>query len=304
VLEIDRLDQLLFDKTSALQLIHEKGLVQHGRDYPVYFESILQLGSPYDSAAVDHLDRFVSDPEWRFAQSQIDSVWQDVSLIENQFGQAFARLAVMFPEVKTPQVFMMNSGYNYGVYPDPKRGILGVGGEFYLGTDNEMVKRLPNEVFPAYMRAGMLPEQLVPDAVKGWLLNTYSGYEGERDLLGHMVIYGKVMYALHLALPEIPEHLHFNYSKAQWDWCNTQQQEIWKAIVQQELLYKKDRKTLTDWLGRGPYTQGFDQQSPAELAYYMGKEMVKDYMRAHPEVTVQALQDIEPSVILRSYSPD
>ncbi|NNC83416.1 MAG: hypothetical protein HKN79_07555 [Flavobacteriales bacterium] len=301
-LELVRLDLEIF-KEEPLEEKHERLREQHPKFYSQYFREILLLGPLDDSLALQNLERFVQDEEWQFAQRQIDSVFTDTEEYHQQFSEAFGRYKAIFPERKVPDVYFMNSGYNYGIYPIPQLDVLGIGAEFYLGASNPMIDRLPNELFPAYLREQMIPEHLVPNAMKGWLILNHDEGGGRADLLGLMASYGKIMYALHLCIPEIEEYRHFAYSEAEWNWCVDNEQNIWKVIIDQDILFTKERKTLTDWIGRGPYTQGFSEESPAELGYFMGKQMVKDYMREHPEVTVQQLMSVPAEAILKAYTP-
>ena len=79
---------------------------------------------------------------------------------------------------------------------------------------------------------------------------------------------------------------------------------VWKTIVDQDILFTTDKKILSDWIGRGPFTQGFSEESPAELAYFMGKQMVKDFMKENPELRVEELMEIPAEAILREYTPN
>jgi hypothetical protein len=301
-LELVRLDQELFQSEPVGEK-HERLRETYPKFYSQYFRDILLLGPLDDSLATGNLQKFIEDPEWKYAQGQIDSVFASSQLLKEGFESAFSRYQAIYPTKKVPKVFIMNSGFNYGVYPIPPLDVLGVGAEFYLGSQNPMIKRLPNEMFPAYLREQMNPEQLLPNAMKGWLILTHREPEAKKDLLGLMVTYGKIMYTLHLCMPEVPEHRHFAYSQSELEWCKANEELIWKVIIDQDILFTTDRKTLTDWIGRGPFTQGFSENSPAELAYFMGKQMVKDYMREHPEVSVEQLMEIPAEAILKAYTP-
>lgn len=302
-LEVIRLDAPLFDSTRELSQVHAELLARYPDVYSGYFKEILQLGDPQDGAAVSSLDQFVNFPDMQETQRQIDSVFGEFPDLKTKLEKAFGRYKTIFPQKDVPRVFLLNTGFNYGVYPNVQANYLGIGSEFFIGAKNPVVTRLPNEVFPAYIRRQMIPEQLFPSAVKGWILSTYNEPPSKVDLINLMVTYGKIMYTLHLCIPDIPEYLHFSYTPEQMAWCEAHEQEIWQAIVKQKLLYVSNRKTLTDWMGRAPHSRGFSEESPAELAYFMGKQMVKDYMAEHPEVTVEELVLVPATSILKSYSP-
>ncbi len=225
-LEVHRLDVPLFDSGRDLTQVHAELLERYPAVYPAYFKDILQLGDPQDSTAVGSLEQFVQFPDMEETQQQIDSVFGEFPDLQADLENAFGRYKNIFPEKDVPRIFLFNTGFNYGVYPNVQANYLGIGSEFFLGTENPVVTRLPNEVFPAYIRKQMIPEQLFPSAVKGWILSTYNEPPSKVDLINLMVTYGKIMYTLHLCIPDTPEYLHFSYTPEQMAWCETHEQEI------------------------------------------------------------------------------
>lgn len=301
-MEFSRLDQEIFNPKASL--VHEQLIERYPDFYPIFFKDILLLGDPSDSASSSLIDRFRNDDQMLQVQGQIDSVFIDLSDIEEDFEKAFGRYKSIWPENEIPDIIFMNSGFNYAVYPMPDKSEMSISLEFFLGKENSVIKNLPNSVFPAYLREKMNPDQLVPNALKGWLLIENQKAEKAPDLLHLMTTYGKIMYSLHLCIPDIEEHLHYSYSEQELLWCYDNESSIWRTIVTEDILYSSNREVLIDWVGRGPYTQGFSEESPAELAYFMGKQMVKDFMVAHPQMEIDELMETPAAQILKSYNPN
>ena len=299
--KVQVLDQLVFDKTKSAAERHQELLKKFPTVYPLYFNDILLLGDVSSPSAPEMLELFSQDEQWSFAQERIQVVFSDMSAIESELALALGRYKNVFPEKTIPQVYRLNTGYNYGMYPEGD--ILAFGAEFYLGAEDPMVKRLPNEVFPAYARLDMTPEQLVPNMIKSLILVREQAARNDKDMLGLISYYGKVMYLLHLCIPEVPEYLHFAYSPEELAWCQKNEQMIWTTLVSEELIFETDRKILTTWTVRAPFTPGFSEESPGELGWFMGKQMVMDYMRKHPELAPADLFKIPSQEILQAYKP-
>jgi hypothetical protein len=300
-MEMHRLDAQILAADSP-ESAHTELLDKHPDFYPIYFQDVLQLGDIRSPSASEQLALFMEDPIMNDLSMAVDSLGASMeSQIRSDMEDGLGRYAAMFPEASVPDVYLMNSGFNFGIYPIDD--VLGIGGEFYLGTDHPMLQGLPPDLFPQYVRNKMIPAHLVPNALRGLLLVRLQDQVPAVTLIDHMVFYGKVMYILELMLPGAEEHYQYSFSEDELFWCQENEAAIWRALVKDELLYKKDRMTLGKWLDRAPFTQGFPEESPGQLGIYMGKEMVKDYMRANPAVDIQTLVFSPSEPILDAYRP-
>lgn len=298
---VSAVDNLLFDKTLAPEERHSRLKAEYPSVYPLYFSDILLLGDVNSPQAPEMLALFTGDDQWKFTEERIQEVFSDMSDLEKGLEQGLGRYKAVFPEKNIPEVYRLNTGYNYGIYP--QGDILAFGAEFYLGADDPMIQQLPPEVFPHYAREDMRPEQLLPNLIKSLILVREQKASDDKDLLGAMVFYGKVMYLLHLCIPEVPEHLHFAYSPEEFQWCQANEETIWSVLVTEELLFSTDRKVKANWSVRAPFTQGFEEASPGELGWFIGKQMVKDYMAAYPELAPADLLKVDKDQILKAYRP-
>lgn len=298
---IAAVDDLLFDNSLSATERHERLKTEYPTVYPLYFSDILLLGDVNSPQAPEMLALFTGDDQWKFTEERIQEVFSDMSDLEKGLEQGLGRYKAIFPEKNIPEIYRLNTGYNYGIYP--QGDILAFGAEFYLGADDPMIQQLPPEVFPQYAREDMKPEQLLPNLIKSLILVREQNASDDRDVLGAMVFYGKVMYLLHLCLPDVQEHLHFAYTAEEFQWCQRNEETIWSVLVTEELLFSTDRKVKTNWSVRAPFTQGFSEESPGELGWFMGKQMVKDYMAAHPEIAPADLLKVDKDQILKAYRP-
>jgi hypothetical protein len=298
---VHRIDEGIMGNESD-SILHLRLQKDYPEFYPLYFSDILQLGDVRSPSAHEQLELFRSDPIMRDLHLAIDSLLDiEEEGINEQLRDALGRYAAMFPDSDVPEVYLMNTGFNYGIYPI--RDVLGVGAEFYLGAEHSMLQGLPPDLFPGYVRNKMKPEHLVPNALRGMLLVRLQQRLPARSLLDHMVFYGKVMYILDLMLPNRPEEQQFSFTEDEYYWCTENRSAIWRAMVKEELLYETDRKTLSKWLDRGPFTQGFPEDSPGELGIFLGKEMVIDFMEDNPEVSPAELVDIPVEQVLEAFRP-
>lgn len=300
---IGRLDHDLFhappDSMVAASL---RAHAAYGEFYRIYIEDILHGAPVGDPRLPLVLHRFVLDPDWRAAQRAVDSVLGDMRAQQALFTEAFTRLKSFFPDSLVPRIVAYNSGYNYGIYPTDS--VLGVGVEWFIGKDHPVIGYLAPEAFPRYMKERMVPEMLVPSAVRGWLLVHYTAPMADADVLKHMVETGKVMALLDALLPTVEPHLKLAFSQEQLAWCEANEYEVWKALVGKDQLYSKKSEDIGRWMSDGPFTNGLPRESPGHIGEWIGLRMVQAYMKANPKVTFAQLFAMkDDNAVLRAYKP-
>jgi hypothetical protein len=302
-LRIGRLDRDLFNAPSdSMAMVSRKAHATYGEFYRIYIEEILQGAPLEDPDLTLVLERFVHDPDWSLAQQAVDSVLGDMAAQDRDLDLAFGRLRTLFPDSLTPRPIAFNSGYNYGIFPTDS--VLGIGVEWFIGKDHPVIGYLAPEAFPQYVKDRMMPEMMVPSAVKGWLLVHYTRDIRGADVLANLVETGKVMVLLDALLPDTEPHLKFAFSQAQLAWCEANELLIWKDIVGKDQLYSKKASDIGRLMNDGPFTNGFPRESPGHIGEWIGYRMVRSYMEDNPRITFAQLFALDdPRLILKSYKP-
>lgn len=301
-LPIGRLDQALFRADpDSINSVSLRAYATYGEFYRIYIEDILQ-GAPLEDPRLPMvLNRFVRDPDWSIAQAAVDSSLGDLAAERAGFERAFGRLKVLFPDSLVPRIVVFNSGYNYGIFPTDS--VLGIGAEWFIGKDHPVIGLLAPEAFPQYVKERMVPEMIVPSAVKGWLLVHYTRDIRGADVLTNLVETGKVMALLDALLPETPEHLKFAFSAEKLAWCETNEYLVWKDIVGKDQLFSKKAEDIGRLMNDGPFTNGFPHESPGHIGEWLGCRMVRSYMKESGTTLPQLLAMDDPREILKHYKP-
>lgn len=301
--EFLRLDRAVFDLPESPQSSDILALKDSFSTFAdIYLEDIMRVGPIDNPMTADLFDRFVSDPVWRKLQSVIERAHPSLDAEAGRIGEALRRYAVHFDADTLPQPVAYNSGFNIGIYPTDQW--LGVGLEWYSGSDHAIIDRLPPELFPQYKRDKMKPRYLVPNAVKGWLMVRFAEGVSEKDLLGQMVYYGKVMFITSALLPDVPDADLLNYTEDQMAWSRNNEFDVWKHFVENDLVFSKDGGQINKILGDGPFTPGMPPESPGGIGVWVGYQMVKAYMDRHPRLSLKELMAVEEDrAFLQTYKP-
>lgn len=301
--EILRLDQDLFaykegiypDELLAMQS-------KYGNFLDIYLTQIMQVGKAENRMTASLISRFLEDHDWQELQSFINQKHPDLNKESDQLEKAFKRYAVLFEDYRLPQIVAYNSGFNVGIYPDSTH--LGIGLEWYSGNDLEMLDRLPPDLFPMYKRNKMMPEFMVVNAIKGWLMVKYQDLQNGDNLLNKMAFSGKISYITQALLDKITNREVLNYTREEINWCDKQEYEIWKYFVEKELLFSTQGMEIDKMMNDGPFTPGMPPESPGGVGNYIGLQMVKSYMDKNKNMSLKDLLNLKNDrELLNHYKP-
>lgn len=305
-LDVIRLDEAVFNANWDSALAENQRLYsEFDGYYRLFTEFILNAGTPVDDpATAKYMAGFAGDEtmnDFYREEQKLFGGEKFVPYIE-EFTSAFKHYKYYFPSETVPVVFTYQSGFNYKVVPNDT--LLGIGLEWYIGKDNELIKRLSPEVFPQYEKDKMIPEYLVVDGVKGFLKVKYQKYLKMDNLLSVMIFYGKIMYLTDAMLHHKPDYVKINYSEDEWKWCKENEKLIWIFLAENNLLFSSSMRDIVQWINDGPFTTGLPQESPSRIGIWMGWQMVRQYMDKHPGTPLNRLMEIEDSNrFLNTYKP-
>jgi hypothetical protein len=223
----------------------------------------------------------------------VDSTFHDVSVFKEDINTAFNYYAYHFPEKSVPVVVSMVTGIaNNIVVTD---SVLGVGLDLYLGDSNKLYALAG---FPEYVRRKATPEYMVYDMMRGWVLSEFEPKDKKDDVLSQIVNYGKSIYVMDALFPFAEDYLKIGFTNDEIKWCKQSEVTIWAKLIEEQILYSTDVRVIRSLTGPGPFTPGYPKESPAQLGYWVGWQIVRKYMDANPEVTINELMQMEDAQVL------
>lgn len=155
----------------------------------------------------------------------------------------------------------------------------------YLGKDHHFYKS-----FAAYTRTTFEPVQILPDMAESFIIQKLPKTT-DRTFLGAMVQQGKLVYAKEMLLPNAPKETLMTYSKEQLDWCLANESQVWRYIIDNQLLFDTDVKLSARFIEPAPFSKFYldiDGESPGRVGVWMGWQIVRSFMENN-NVTLQEL---------------
>lgn len=282
-------------------LLEEYGIF--GQDY---FEFVLQLGNPADTNTLEVYDHIMGeDSLLMLTQSEIDRIHSPlIDSYNHDLALAWQHYQFHFPEETVPDITYINSWFNYAIVPSDD--FVAIGLDFFLGPNNEVTKALPPESFPQYFKRKMDPKYVASDAVRGWLMVKYQDHLKQEKLINSLIWYGKMMYLVDACMPTVADSIKMNYPEGHIEWCEESEEAIWLQLANQQVMFETNRFEISKWFVDGPFTSAGDlpQDAPAQLGIWTGWQIVRDYMKENPEISIQELINEEnDQKIMKYYDP-
>lgn len=269
-----------FDKT-----FYETGLYSDTAFLNLYANEIMEVGEPGSTMFQNFDSIFRTDKDIKKLYTDCQKTFSDVSDIEEELTWGFHRLRYFFPNIPIPRVYMHIAGYGESIVSAP--GILSADIDKYLGTDYDVYKSL----FSPYQTVRMYPEKLTSDYMTGWVRSELTEYKlmDNQRLLDFMIYEGKILFLIQILLPDESMENLSGFTTEQLDWVETNEKNMWNALLQLQHLYVKDVNILAKYIREAPFTAYFSQESPGRAIIWTGYKIVSAYMEKNPKVSVQDL---------------
>ncbi|MCD0486819.1 gliding motility lipoprotein GldB [Pedobacter sp. MC2016-14] len=261
------------------------------RKYGNFYEDYIHrmVGTP-EYTGEQILSTLYKDKAYADLNREKDSVFKDLQLQEQGLTESFRYIKYYFPKIKVPRFIAFISGF--AVQAPIGDQYMGIGLDMFLGKDSQFYGAIVQSV-PRYLSKRFAPEYIVPRITETYVREElFPEADEDRTLLSKMVHNGKILYFMDQVLPEdLADTVKIGYTAKQLSWCATYEGDIWAYLISNNLLYETDDQKIQVYVSEGPFTPGLGEknESAPKLGSWIGWQIVRKYMDAHPDVSLQQL---------------
>lgn len=217
---------------------------------------------------------------------------------EANLTRAFRYLNYHFGDSVLPyNIFFINKLFSTITCSDSS---IAVGIEGYISPKDSIIKKIPGQQLYEWQRNRMNIHFLERDILFSWI-RTKLFPDINAKLAQHIVQAGKVLYILNACFPDSSAAYILRYSPKKYKWAVKNEDNVWDYLVKQQLLFKNDIKIKTNFLNKGPATEGLPKGAPDRMGQFIGYRIVKSYMNQNKNVTLRQLVKTKYNLILQSY---
>jgi hypothetical protein len=301
-LNFERFEKEMFEGSTPEEMakINESLIEKGGELYEFYVYEMLRAGSVYDDSIGTLLSFYVNDSMMQMMMEDLETEFSDFNIVEEKLIDVFKRLKYHLPNSPQPnKIITYNGAFTFGVVSTDS--VIGIGLDMYLGAQNRLVREIR---FPQYMKEKMTRDYLSLDVAQSWLMTNVLEEDQGETFLSSMIYYGKLRYILKALLPKSEDHIIMRYNPEEYDFAVASEFEIWEYLIEMNWIYSIDMKVKLRFFEEAPSTVGIDG-SPGRIGQFMGWQIVKQYMEANEDVTIeQLLLETNEAKILKEYKPE
>lgn len=268
--------------------------------FDLFTYRMISIGGSNQEKFQEMLGSFVSDTLIRKLELKVAEKVDTIRL-RKELETAFKHYRYYFPQKEIPVVYTCISGFNQSVVT--AENVIGISLDKYLGADSPFYEQLG---LAEYKRKNMHPAKIVSDVMYGWAVTEWPKSEQSNNLLSQLIQDGKTMYFVDAMLPEKHDTLKIGFTRRQLDFCKKNEASMWTYLAEHKQLYSTDRMTIKRYMDDGPFSPSFSNESPARTGVWLGWQIVRSYMKQHPETKLADLmnnQDLQGILNQSGYQP-
>ncbi len=284
-IKLQRFDQDLFRlDTSNLEAGMQQLTARYPAMFPLFAINIIHDQTNPKETPAEAVSTFLHAPEVYHLHDTVQHLYGDLGWLERDLTQMFKYYKYYFPQKPVPQVATIISEFGTDAFTAGD-SLCGIGLDMYLG---ENFAGYNPEIFPDYIRRQFKREYMPVRLAKAVTQNLVEAPPGQR-LLDLMLYNGKQLYIVDCLLPLLPDSMKMGYTSAQMEGTEANEQQAWARLLAQDLLYSTDYGKIKKLVSPSPNAPVIFQEAPGEIGNWLGWQIVKSYMKRHPETTMDQL---------------
>lgn len=253
------------------------------QDYPLLLSQFWGVtDSAHVSLIADKIYALQQHVEIKGLYKEVTASFRDLSALSDDLRYAFSVLQHYYPDFTPPQVITIVTGMDTDLYVSKELVVISL--DCFLGDTAKWRPRLPDYMLCTYQ----------PDCIAAKVIAALSFYfnvaDGEDNTLLHDMLYqGKGYYFMKVLLPNTPEGMLLGYSPTQMEDIIANRCIVWQHFIDQELWYSTNYRVKNQYLAPRPFTGEIGPGCPGRIGAWLGFEIIKGYMKHHPEVRLPEL---------------
>lgn len=305
-MSIHRFEQALFSANKSKDV--DKYLLSIEKQYEPMFATSLE-----DTNYLNVVKEFIKDKEMNNAYNLVKIQYPDLKNLEEELSNALHEIKQIKQDTINSEIYTLIVGP--AEYSQAFQNRILVYPEFSaISIDLYSIEKLSNHPYyktiPQYLHTSLGKENIAPHYVNTYLKEItfrnipLQSQNPEATLLDCILEEGKYIYATEAVLEEKPLNYILEYTKEQLEWVEQNEANIWAYMIENQLLYNKDRTKYFHLIAPGPSTKNI-ANSPARIGNYIGYKIVQSYMKENSISIDSLFNTLDSKLILQQskYKP-
>lgn len=287
-LSIEHLEDTLATITSKEELI---GFLT--REPLIRDEMLRRAEYPNDSVFINEMFKRFTNPSIDTLLAETKRVFGDGSELESRFREAFANMRYYYPDFTPPKIKTVITGLDTDLFVSDSLILVSL--DFFLGPEGTYRPKTYDYLMRRYDPDDIVTSCLLIYGISNRFNNTDLK---DRTVLADMIAYGKSFYFAKHMLPCTPDSVLIWYTGEEIQGARQNEDLIWARFIQDKVLFSTSIIDKKNYLGDRPVTTQVGEKCPGRIGQWVGWQVVKEYMKSHPETTLPQLMQMRDAQAL------
>lgn len=223
--------------------------------------------------------------DWQYLYASIDKAWKNHDIKQTMLPIA-KRYHYFYPNKQLPPIILFVSSLEKDAEVVVDTSFIAISMDFCLG---DTFKFYHNDKFPMYLH-----QRFNLKAYPYTAMRRFAGTHFSKPIDKEQPVFAEIMLKMGAAayftknmIENAADTLIFSCSKAKLQWTYQNEPFIWKDMLGK--LYSKNTADFRKYVETAPFTKGYSDKSPGQLAMFIGYRIVSSYMEKHPQITLPEL---------------
>lgn len=273
---------------------------------PGFTDGLIDAGIlPNKKIMAEQLFMLGQDPKFKELFDEVAKELGDLSATQTKVTDLYKHIKYYLPKFEEPTVYMFISGFGgFGENYLGKKGVI-FGSEYFLENKGKYYPKRAET--PFYMHRHFVTEK-IPTKLSNILAEfQFANYDQkDKTLINEMIRWGKIYYFTEYMVPTAPDSLIIEYTPDEMARVEANKKETYGYFAKNDLLFNEEKAAQVKFVAPRPTTNEIGDKAPGRVGRYLGWEIVRAYMKANPEVTIEELmKDMDHQAIFRKarYKP-
>jgi hypothetical protein len=274
---------------SLIGIPSKKELVAFLTRYPVVRDQMLSRAQyPDDSVFINEMFQRFNNPAIDTVLAQTKEVFGDGSALETSFREAFANLQYYYPDFTPPKVRTLITGLDTDLFVSDSLILVSL--DFFLGPGAKYRPKIYDYLLRRYD-----PDDIVTSCLLIYGIGDRFNKTDVNDhtVLADMIAYGKSFYFAKHMLPCVPDSVLIWYTADEIRGARKNEDLIWARFIEDKVVFSTSMIEKKNYLGDRPVTIQVGEKCPGRIGQWVGWQIVKTYMEAHPGKSLPELMETE-----------
>ena len=300
-LDITRFEQLLLADTTIDAARIQKLMADNPSFSEVYFKHVMPgaediLASEDPEQQARDIKAWVQHPRTRWLYDTVQQIFPDLTVLKKDLTTAFTYGKYYFPQKETPRIYTTISDFGYFPFlyaEDSLRDGIGISLEMFLGEKFPYLNYTGmNSAFSDYLTRSYNKDYIVRRTLEVWIDDLAGPPSGNR-LIDMMIHNGKKLFILQSLMPAVDDTVIIDYPAVKLKWVTDNEKNVWYHFTTQDMLYETSLNKIQKYIGPSPGSPGMPAEAPGNTASWLGWQIVKAYMKSHPQTTLPQLLEMK-----------